>query len=139
MPGSLPGADADGERLRMNPAEPFIELRLPPDPAYLRIARLATGDMGGRAGFSMDELDDVRLAVDELCSMLIAAGGHVIELRLQVHERTLIIEGRTPDVGSVEPSDLSEMLLRALVDSWEFSTQNREACFEMHKLAREIV
>jgi hypothetical protein len=51
----------------------------------------------------------------------------------------LIIEGRTPDVGSVEPSDLSEMLLRALVDSWAFSTKNREACFEMHKLAREIV
>jgi serine/threonine-protein kinase RsbW len=123
----------------MNPAAPFIELRLPPDPAYLRIARLATGDMGGRAGFSIDELDDVRLAVDELCSILIGAGGHVIELRFQVHERTLIIDGRTPDVGApIEPSDLSELLLRGLVDSWEFTTKNREACFEMCKLAREI-
>src|SRR6185312_13432826 len=66
-----------------NSGEPFIELRIPPDPAYVRVARLAAGDMGGRVGFSVDELDDVRLAVDELCAVLIGAGGKVLELRMQ--------------------------------------------------------
>ena len=95
--------------------------------------------MGGRVGFSVDELDDVRLAVDEMCSILIGAGGHVLELRMQVLGRNLVIDGRTPDARSdVAPSDLSEMLLHALVDSWTFRNLEREVCFEMHKLAREI-
>jgi serine/threonine-protein kinase RsbW len=123
-----------------NPEEPFIELRIPPDPAYVRVARLAAGDMGGRVGFSVDELDDVRLAVDELCAVLIGAGGHVLELRMQARDRTLIIEGCTAEAKSpTAPSELSEMLIRALVDSCVITTQAREVRFEMHKLAREIV
>jgi serine/threonine-protein kinase RsbW len=139
MSGPRTEADAAGEQPRMNPSEPFIEFRIPPDAEYLRIARLAAGDMGGRVGFSIDELDDVRLAVDELCSILIGAGGHVLALRMQIHGRTLMIEGRTPDPRAViETSDLSEMLLRALVDSFTLTNQDREVCFEMRKQAREI-
>lgn len=123
-----------------NPDEPYIELRIPPDPAYVRVARLAAGDMGNRVGFSVDELDDVRLAVDEVCAVLIGAGGHVLELRMQARDRTLVIEGRTLDTRSViAPSELSAMLIRALVDSCVFTTHDRDVRFEMHKLAREIV
>jgi hypothetical protein len=122
-----------------DPDLPFIELRIPPDPAYVRVARLAAGDMGGRVGFSVDELDDVRLAVDELCAVLIGAGGHVLELRLQARDRTLVIEGCTPGaVSATAPSELSEMLIRALVDSCVITTEDRDVRFEMHKLAREI-
>jgi serine/threonine-protein kinase RsbW len=122
-----------------DPNEPFIELRIPPEATYVRVARLAAGDMGGRTGFSVDEIEDLRLAVDEVCAILIGVGGHVIELRMQVRARTLVIEGSTPNASSVlAPSDLSEMLIRALVDSCVFSTRGRDVCFEMHKQAREI-
>ncbi|MGO9872524.1 MAG: ATP-binding protein [Acidimicrobiia bacterium] len=127
------------EPRRLESNHPFVELRIPADPAYVRIARLAAGDMGGRAGFSVDELDDVRLAVDEVCATLIAAGGHLLELRMQARDRALIIEGRMPDAVSVTaPSDLSEMLLRALVDSCTFTSWDGGVSFEMHKLACEI-
>ena len=139
MLGSGPTTDDEQDLHAVNPDEPFIELRIPPDPAYVRVARLAAGDMGGRVGFSVDELDDVRLAVDELCAILIGSGGHVLEIRMQVHERTLAIEGRTPDASaSIRPSELSEVLLRALVDSWAVTTRDRDVCFEMQKQAREI-
>jgi serine/threonine-protein kinase RsbW len=129
----------DGERLRMDSSVPFIEFRIPPDPAYVRIARLAAGDMGGRVGFSIDELDDVRLAVDEVCAILIGARGPVLEIRMQARDRTLVMEGRVPDArAEISPSELSEMLLGALVDSCEFSRDGRAVCVEMHKLAREI-
>src|SRR3954447_4262949 len=122
--------------LRMDEKYPFIEFRIPPDPAYVRIARLAAGDMGGRVGFSIDELDDVRLAVDEMCAVLIGTGASVIDVRMQARERTLIVEGRAPDARSeMVASELSEMLLGALVDSCVFSVRGREACVEMQKLA----
>jgi serine/threonine-protein kinase RsbW len=128
------------ERRRMDSNYPFVEFRIPADPAYVRIARLAAGDMGGRAGFSVDELDDVRLAVDEVCATLIAAGGPMLELRMQAHDRAVFIEGRMPNALTVTaPTELSEMLLRALVDSCEFTSWDRGVSFEMSKLARDIV
>src|SRR3954468_15761008 len=108
--------------LRMDANYPFIEFRIPPDPAYVRIARLAAGDMGGRVGFSIDELDDVRLAVDEMCAVLIGASGAALEIRMQARDRLLLIEARVPDARSeIAPSELSTMLLGALVDSCEFT------------------
>jgi len=128
------------ERPTMDSHYPFVEVCIPADPQYVRIARLAAGAMGGRVGFSVDELDDIRLAVDEVCATLIAAGGQRLELRMQARDRALIIEGRMPDTISVTaPSDLSEMLLRALVDSCVFTSRDRELSFEMHKSACEIV
>src|SRR5213592_160203 len=104
------------EPMKVDPGHPFIEFRIPPDPAYVRIARLAAGDMGGRVGFSIDELDDVRLAVDEVCAILIGARGQVLEIRMQARDRTLIMEGRVPDArAEIKPSELSDMLLGALV------------------------
>src|SRR5215813_8178698 len=100
----------DREQLRMDASVPFVEFRIPPDPAYVRIARLAAGDMGGRVGFSIDELDDVRLAVDEVCAILIGARGPVLEIRMQARERTLIMEARVPDArAEISRSDLSDM------------------------------
>lgn len=125
--------------LKMDERSPFIEFRIPPDPAYVRIARLAAGDMGGRVGFSLDEIDDVRLAVDEVCAILIGARGTALELRMQARDRALIIEGRMPGAMTpIAPSDLSEMLLGALVDSCSFSTKDDAVSFEMCKVAREI-
>jgi hypothetical protein len=95
--------------------------------------------MGGRVGFSLDELDDVRLAVDEVCAILIGARGVALELRMQARNRALMIEGRMPGVMTpIAPSELSEMLLGALVDSCSFSTDDDAVTFEMCKLAREI-
>ena len=129
----------DSERMSVDPRLPFVEFRIPPDPAYVRIARLAAGDMGGRVGFSIDELDDVRLAVDEMCAVLIGTRASVIEVRMQARERTLIVEGRAPDAATeIVASELSEMLLGALVDSCVFTVRGHEACVEMQKLAREI-
>jgi hypothetical protein len=100
----------------------------------VRIARLAAGDMAERAGFCVDELDDVRLAVDEVCAILISADGRDLELRMQAHWGSLIIEGRTRDArAAVVPSELPEVLLRALVDSCTFQTRANEVSFEMRK------
>ena len=139
LPSRLASVNSYNGRLRMDASYPFVEFRIPPDPAYVRIARLAAGDMGGRVGFSLDELDDVRLAIDEVCAILIEAGGDVLELRLQARGRELMIEGRMPGPrGPIAPSELSERLLGALVDSCSFTTHDDAVSFEMCKLAREI-
>ncbi len=123
----------------MEPSHPIVEFRIPPDPTYVRVARLVTGDMAERAGFSVDELDDVRLAVDELCALLIGGDRAPLELRLQALGNELVIEAKT--AATREPagsSGLSELLLRALVDSCAFHTSEHETSVVMRKQARDI-
>ena len=131
--------EGESMSLRVDASAPFVEFRIPPDPAYVRIARLTAGDMGGRVGFSLDELDDVRLAVDEMCAFLLDALGSVLVIRMQVRERTLLVEGWIPDgVQDAVPSKISRLLLAALVDSCEFAVRGESPCVYMHKAACEI-
>jgi serine/threonine-protein kinase RsbW len=106
---------------------------------YVRVARLVSGDMAERAGFSVDELDDVRLAVDELCAILIGVDQAPLVLTMQVQGGELVIIGKTAGArASPVPTELSEMLLRALVDSCTFESSEHETSVVMRKQARDI-
>ena len=123
----------------VDPSHPIVEFCIPADPQYVRVARLVAGDMAERAGFSVDELDDIRLAVDELCGILIGADGSPLELQMQAVGGELVINGKTPGARTpVVPSELSEMLLRALVDSCTFEASDHETSVVVRKQARDI-
>ena len=53
-----------------------IRLEIPAAPEYLRLARLAVADVGARAGWSYEDIDDLRIAVDELCYAIGAGAEH---------------------------------------------------------------
>ncbi|MGO9875419.1 MAG: ATP-binding protein [Acidimicrobiia bacterium] len=118
---------------------PVVDVQFPALPESVRIARLVAGDIGARVGFSLDELDDIRLAVDEACAILIDARGPVLSLRMQADERTFRLEARAAlPAGPMIPSELSMKLLDALVDSFACTTADDDAYITMTKLAREI-
>ena len=64
------GASADA------PIEDAVEIRLPADSAYLSVLRTATAGLAARLDFTLDEIEDLRIAVDEACAMLLP---HAIE------------------------------------------------------------
>ena len=45
-----------------------VELRIPCDPKYILVARLVTGGVGTRAGLTIDDIDDLKVAVSEACT-----------------------------------------------------------------------
>ncbi len=53
-----------------------VELRVPADPAYLAVLRTATAGLATRLDLTLDEIDDLRIAVDEACSLLLAGRTH---------------------------------------------------------------
>ena len=123
----------------VDPSQPSVEFHIPGDPVYVRVARLVSGDMAERAGFSVDELDDVRLAVDELCAILIGADPAPLVLTMQVRGGELVIVGKTPATRAPTiPTELSEMLLRALVDSCTFESSEHGVSVVLRKQARDI-
>src|SRR4051795_2514319 len=48
-----------------------VELRVPADPAYLAVIRTATAGLAARLDLTLDEIEDLRIAVDEACALLI--------------------------------------------------------------------
>ena len=52
-------------------APPHAELRLPADSAYLAVLRTATAGLAARINFTLDDIEDLRIAVDEACAILL--------------------------------------------------------------------
>ena len=63
--GHEPGVAADSW------AQDAVEIRLPADSAYLSVLRTATAGLAARLDFTLDEIEDLRIAVDEACAMLL--------------------------------------------------------------------
>ena len=49
-----------------------VTVRMPADGAYLSVLRTATAGLAARLDFTLDEIEDMRIAVDEACAMLLS-------------------------------------------------------------------
>ena len=49
----------------------MVSIRLPAASAYLSVLRTATAGLAARLDFTLDEIEDLRIAVDEACAMLL--------------------------------------------------------------------
>lgn len=57
-----------------------VILTLPASSAYLSVLRTATAGLAARLDFTLDEIEDLRIAVDEACAMLLGSGRRDAEL-----------------------------------------------------------
>lgn len=77
----------------------FVEVRLPAAGAYLSVLRTATAGLAARLDFTLDEIEDLRIAVDEACAILLqqAVAGSVLscEFRLVGAETVTLRESPT--------------------------------------------
>ncbi len=49
-----------------------VQLRIPASTAYVSLVRTAAAAIAARLDFSIDRIDDLRLAVDEACALVMA-------------------------------------------------------------------
>jgi serine/threonine-protein kinase RsbW len=63
---------AEDESPRTQDALDQVSIRMPADGAYLSVLRTATAGLAARLDFTLDEIEDLRIAVDEACGMLLA-------------------------------------------------------------------
>jgi hypothetical protein len=111
---------------------------MPATPELLLVARLTAAGLASRLGFSFDEIEDVKIAVDELCFALVGTKGRDGSLTLvyQLQADSLVIEGTGEfpgqDVQSTT-SELSELILSAVVDDHEVSHADGSVRFRLIK------
>jgi serine/threonine-protein kinase RsbW len=82
-----------------------VELRLPADGAYLSVLRTATAGLAARLDFTLDEIEDLRIAVDEACAMLLpdALPGASLVCSFVMSPESLSITVSVPTTGGRLP------------------------------------
>lgn len=117
--------------------ETTIQLTIPAAPEFLRLARLTAADVGSRAGLTFEEIDDLRIAVDELCFAVVeGAAGAVLDLRFLLRDREVLVEGTCAvgsDVPPVKPSDLATTIVAAVVDEFDVDSVDSTRRFSLRK------
>ena len=82
-----------------------VTVRLPADSAYLSVLRTATAGLAARLDFTLDEIEDLRIAIDEACAMLLAQAVPGTDLTcefeltgdaMSISVSVLTVDGREP-------------------------------------------
>jgi hypothetical protein len=115
-----------------------VHLRVPPVATYLRLGRLVAAGLAGDCGFTVDEVDELRIAVDEFVHLMAQDRvGADIELEYRVDGGTVQVLGTRPGAylrPQIDP--LVAEILDAAADRWEVTTQSNSIHFSVLKQRR---
>ncbi|MEA2705094.1 MAG: serine/threonine-protein kinase RsbW [Actinomycetota bacterium] len=141
----LAGADRDrasGLEKETGLVSGEVRLEVPASPEFLRVTRIMVAGVASRLGFTLDEVEDLRIAIDELCFTLVGKGRDgTLTLRYVMLPDGLEVIG----TGHFEDGDasqdlqlspMSEQILSAMVDECELESSADGPTFRMVKRRR---
>ena len=98
--------------------EVVIELQIPAEPAFARLARLTAARLARRHDFTYREVEDLRLAVDEAMVALLAPDvpGARLEIRYTVGPSSIEIDFTGVASATDEQADRFDTIVADLVD-----------------------
>jgi serine/threonine-protein kinase RsbW len=100
-----------------------VELTVPASPRHIRAARLVAASLASDIGFDVERLEDVKVAVDEMCSLFRGNDSETINLVFTVDDRQLSVRGHYEGNGEVvRPDWLVREILESLTDDHELPT-----------------
>jgi serine/threonine-protein kinase RsbW len=115
-----------------------VQLVMPADPEFLRLARVTAMGLASRLSFTIDEIDDLRIAIDELVFGLIGTKGRPgqVTMRYALLDRGLEVRGTGAfEDGQAAPglTELSELILDAVADEHELIPDGEAPTFRLLK------
>jgi serine/threonine-protein kinase RsbW len=83
-----------------------VTVRMPADGAYLSVLRTATAGLAARLDFTLDDIEDLRIAVDEACAMLLnqAIPGSSLDCSFVLSPDDMTISVSVPSLNPRPPS-----------------------------------
>lgn len=106
----------------------IIEIVLPFKAEYVSIARLAVSGVASRMGFDIETIEDIKVAVAEVCNKLVSMGSKLedhFRIRFEISGKNLGILFLCRDkslrrIFGGEDDELGISIINALMDNVEF-------------------
>lgn len=120
-----------------------VSIRIPASPAYLNVVRLVASGLASRLKFTIDEIEDLKIAVDEMSAYLTGTHGRegTMEISFVIEEDRIQIQGS----GDFAPgqkirtdlTDFSRVILETVVDSVSLEQADGSPVFNLIKSKRK--
>lgn len=117
-----------------------VSVQVPSVASYLSLLRTVVGGCAGREGFTLDQIEDVKMAVDEAAAQLLSQLGDTadaqITLSINAEDDAVDLEISAPAAGNgpvIDPSSFSWTILQALSDELDASRDGTVAKVTMRK------
>jgi hypothetical protein len=97
----------------------LANLKIPTQPSSLLVIRRTTSAISALMGFPPETIDEVTLAVSELCSNYLTPIPSMLNITYQEEDASLVININGPKPSATDESLLSFLLASSLMDcSW---------------------
>jgi serine/threonine-protein kinase RsbW len=102
-----------------------VAIRVPAAGVYVSTLRLATASLAARCDLTVDDIEDLRLAVDEACALLLphAAADGTLDADFELAQGQLTVEASVaaPDGADIDRAGFAWTVLGALATSVDVS------------------
>jgi hypothetical protein len=120
-----------------------ISIRIPASPEYVSVVRLVVAGIASRLGFTIEDIEDLKIGVDELSAYLTGTHGRegTLEIRFSVQGNRIEIDG----VGNLSSSqkvrteltEFSRMILDTVADTASLQQVDGHPSFRLVKSKAE--
>lgn len=114
-----------------------VEVRIPADVAYVSTLRLTAASLAARCSLTVDDIEDLRLAVDEACALLLpyATDGSTLDAHFELTPGRLAVNTSVTTGGADEPDreGLGWTVLGALATSVDVRRDNSRLIISVTK------
>lgn len=115
------GSDAGGSVVDVGAFEDEITIRLPARSIYVAVLRTAIAGVAARCDFNVDEIEDLRIAVDEACGLLLhdAAPGASLSCHFAARTDSLVaaVSSQVMTPRLPDPTSFGWLVLNSLAGS----------------------
>ncbi len=109
-----------------------VTLVLPAKSEFVSTARLTASSVANRIGFNIDEVEDIKVAVSEVCNIILARVGdeitqYIISFEIYSDKLEVLFTGKEKEhvcLDGKAENEYSLYIIKALMDSVELCNNN---------------
>lgn len=115
-----------------------INLSIPKKSEYMSTVRLTTSALSNLNGFNIDDIEDLKVIVSEVCTFFInnmEENKEPLNIEYKVDEENLTVEVTDLNNGKIDQknkanSEMCIMIIESLADNYNFDLENKKIIFE---------
>lgn len=116
-----------------------ITLKIPKKSEYISTIRLTTSALANLNGFNIDEIEDMKVIISEICTFFMKnrENSEEFEINYQILQDKILVSVRDLNEGLLSEADLSDdmsiMIIESLSDNYNYDLNNKTIKFEKIK------
>lgn len=114
-----------------------IKLTIPKKSEYMSTIRLTTSALSNLKGFDVDEIEDLKVIISEVCTFFInnvEQNKEPIDIKYEISDNNLTVEVTDLNSGFISEenkanSEMSIMIIESLADKYKLDLENKKIIF----------